>query len=197
MHRRRRSWLPLVIGLLAAVVILPTVASSADAATSRWTAKCAANIRAKPWKSAVVLKVIKAGAVVTATNSVEGGYWKADCKGDVAGRMWLKIIAINGKTTKSLFGRSAVYAAKGLFKYGPTSSPSTTVPRDWLANCAVRLRASASTSATTRAIIDQDSVVTSIGTVTGSSWAADCGSSVSGTTWFKVTAGAASRRCTG
>lgn len=186
MYRGRRRWLPLAVAMLAAVAVLPAFAGTAEAATSRWTANCSTNIRTKPWTSAAVLRIIPAGTVVTATAAVAGGSWSAACKGDVSGRSWLKISAINGRSTTALFGRSAVYAAKGLFRLSSTTPTTSTA--DYASNCAVRLRASASTQATTRAIIDDNTIVSAVGTVTGSSWAADCGASVSGRTWLKITA---------
>jgi GH25 family lysozyme M1 (1,4-beta-N-acetylmuramidase) len=64
-------------------------------------------------------------------------------------------------------------------------APTTT---GFISNCSVRLRSSASTAAGTHAIIDENVVVTSVGKVSGGSWAADCPSSVSGTNWHKITA---------
>src|SRR6185503_18731571 len=92
-------------------------------------------------------------------------------------------------------------AAK-LFKWGPNPTPTpkptpTPTPKptptvapttDYLSNCGVRLRASASTSASTTSIIDMNEVVTASATVSGGDWAADCPSSVSGSTWYKITA---------
>jgi GH25 family lysozyme M1 (1,4-beta-N-acetylmuramidase) len=134
-------------------------------------------------------------------------------------RTWLKIVAINGKTTRSLFDRGAVYAAAGLFKAvattvaAPTATPkptATPTPKptatptptpkptatpaptptttSYISNCAARLRTSASTSASTTSIIDANVVVTSSNKVSGGSWAADCPNSVSGDTWYKITA---------
>jgi GH25 family lysozyme M1 (1,4-beta-N-acetylmuramidase) len=57
----------------------------------------------------------------------------------------------------------------------------------YVANCDVKLRATASTSADVFAVIAIGTVVVADGTVTGDSWAADCGSSVAGNTWLAVT----------
>ncbi|MEO8273916.1 MAG: glycoside hydrolase family 25 protein, partial [Chloroflexota bacterium] len=84
----------------------------------------------------------------------------------------------------SLYGLSAVYAATGLFKLKTTASTATTV----IANCDLRLRSSSSTSARTIKIIGANTVVTTSGTVTGGSWSADCLKSVSGKSWYKITA---------
>jgi GH25 family lysozyme M1 (1,4-beta-N-acetylmuramidase) len=57
----------------------------------------------------------------------------------------------------------------------------------YVANCDVKLRATPSTSANVFAVIATGTVVVADGTVTGDSWAADCGSSVAGSTWLAVT----------
>ena len=196
MHRRfHRSWLPLLVAVLTVLVVLPGLASEADASTLKWTAKCSANIRNWPNTDARIWKVIKPGAVVTSIGTVEGKRWSTHCNGAISGRMWLKITAINGKSTKSLFGRWAVYAAKGLFKVGPNPTPTPTptptpVPdtADLISNCAVRMRTAPTTEADTTTIIDENVVVTADDSVSGGSWSADCRQSVTGDGWFKITA---------
>src|SRR5439155_24947971 len=65
MHRRvHRSWLPVVIAALAVLVILPSLAGEADAATNKWQARCTANVRAYPNTSSRILRVVARGAVV-------------------------------------------------------------------------------------------------------------------------------------
>ena len=209
MHRFHRSWLPFAVAALAVLVVLPTFAQTTDAATSKWTSKCSVRIRTAPRTTSTTKKIIPTGAIVTASATVTGGSYSAYCPSRVSGSTWLKIIAINGRSTTSLFGLSAVYAAKGLFKSGPNPTPTPTlkptptptpkptpvptavpapVTTDYLSNCSVRLRTSASTSAATQAIIDTNSVVTSSAKVTGGSWAADCATSVSGSSWYEITA---------
>jgi GH25 family lysozyme M1 (1,4-beta-N-acetylmuramidase) len=183
MLRIRRPWLPVAASILAVLVAFPSVASPADAATSTWKSNCETRVRTSPWLSARTIKIIASGASVTSTGTVTGGSYRADCGGWVSGNTWLKITAINGKSTSSLFGRSVVYAAAKLFK-----SVAATTTATWYANCDVRLRKSSSTSASTRAIIDGDTAVSVSGKVTGGSWKADCGTDVSGNTWFKITA---------
>lgn len=207
MLRAHRSWLPFVVAALSVAILLPSLAGSTDAATSKWTAKCAVNVRTSPKTTATVKKVISTGAIVTSTGTVTGSSYSADCPTNVKGSNWLKIIAIDGKSTTTLFGRDVVYAAAGLFKSGPNPTPTPTpkptptpTPKPtatptpaattttYMANCSIRLRTSASTSATTKSIIDTNSVVTASGKVSGGSWAADCKTSVSGSSWYKITA---------
>ena len=196
MHRRvHRSWLPLLVAVLAVLVILPTLAQEADAASYRWTAKCDVRVRTGHSTGSTVLRVIHEGATVRSTGYVEGGRWSANCHGSVSGRYWLKIVAINGKTTKDLFGRSVVYAARGLFKNktlipSPTPTPTPTptpATADLISNCAVRLRAAPTTDAATTTIIDENIVVTAADAVSGGSWSADCRGSVSGAEWYRIT----------
>ena len=196
MHRRvHRSWLPIVIAMLAVLVILPSLAGEADAGTYKWTAKCTANVRMSATTSSKVLRVIARGAVVTAVGSVSGGHWSTSCDGGRSGNLWLKIVAINGRTTKSFFGRSAVYAARGLFKVvpppppppTPTPTPTPTPDTaDLISNCSVRLRSGPTTDAGTTTIIDSNVVVTAEDAVSGGAWAADCATSVSGNTWYRI-----------
>jgi GH25 family lysozyme M1 (1,4-beta-N-acetylmuramidase) len=194
-RRVHRSWLPLVAAALMVLVILPTVASETDASGSRkWVAKCDSRVRLWPSTDSAVLKIIKAGAVVTSIGTVSGKRWSTHCGGAISGHHWLHITAINGKSTKSLFGRWAVYVAKGLFKLAPTPTPTRTPTptptpstADVVSNCPVRLRAAPTVDADTTSIIDENTVVTAADAVTGGSWAADCGTSVSGTDWYRIT----------
>ena len=185
MLRIRRPLLPFAAAVLAVLVGLPGLASPVDAATTTWAAKCDTRIRTSASLSATTLKIIETGTKVTATATVTGSSYKADCAGSVSGNTWLKITAIGGKSTTSLFGRSAVYAAAKLFKSVTTTTTTTTT---YYSNCAVRLRSSASTGATTKSIIDANVVVSATGTVTGGSWSADCKTDVQGNTWLKITA---------
>jgi hypothetical protein len=143
-----------------------------------------------------VLVSLDAGARVTSVKTVRAGKWFARCDGRLESRRWLKIVAIDGKSTESLYGRNAVFAAKWLFQYvktvedpdptpTPTPEPTTT---NHVSNCSVRLRTSASMDAATTAIIDENTLITSSGRVTGDAWEAECGTTVSGDDWLEVTA---------
>jgi GH25 family lysozyme M1 (1,4-beta-N-acetylmuramidase) len=200
MRRAHRTWLPFIAAALTVSVLLPSLARPTDAATSNWTSKCAVRVRTTPKVSSTTLRIIKEGAVVKATGTVTGGSYRADCPTSVSGTTWLKVVAINGKTTTSLFNRSVVYVAYKLFKSGPnptatpkptatpTPTPTPVTTTNYLANCETRLRSSASTTAGTKAVIPPNTLVTSSGKVSGGSWAADCLSSLSGSSWYKITA---------
>ena len=66
---------------------------------------------------------------------------------------------------------------------GPTDAATS----NWTAKCQVRVRTSPKVTATTLKIINTGSIVKAVGSVTGGSYRADCPSSVSGTSWLKVT----------
>jgi GH25 family lysozyme M1 (1,4-beta-N-acetylmuramidase) len=59
---------------------------------------------------------------------------------------------------------------------------------DYAASCTVRLRASPSTSATSLITMPTGTVVTTTATVSGGSWSTTCVTSVSGSTWYAITA---------
>ena len=202
MQRFHRARLPLLVAVLGVLVALPSLAGPANAATIRWEAKCDdVRLRTQPRTSSKVVVSIDEGARVTAVKTVRAGKWAARCGGKLESRRWLKIVSVNGKSTESLFGRNALFAAKGLFKFvkrveqnpDPTPAPepepdSAPTSTNHISSCAVRLRSDASTEAATTAIIDENTLVTSSGSVTGGAWEADCGTTVSGDTWLELTA---------
>jgi GH25 family lysozyme M1 (1,4-beta-N-acetylmuramidase) len=60
---------------------------------------------------------------------------------------------------------------------------------NYVANCGVNLRSSASTGATIVDSVPTGTIVTATGTVSGSSWSASCGgSNVAGSSWYVITA---------
>ncbi|HSL97653.1 MAG TPA: glycoside hydrolase family 25 protein [Candidatus Deferrimicrobiaceae bacterium] len=93
----------------------------APAPTPDYRSNCGVNLRATASTGAWIRGVVARNAVVTAAATVSGGRWRADCGRSVSGSRWLKIVAINGRSVHSLYGVSAVYAARGLF----TSIPLT------------------------------------------------------------------------
>jgi hypothetical protein len=70
---------------------------------------------------------LPAGTKVTVIGAVSGGSWSTSCAGGASGISWYRINQVNGRSTSSLYGVSAVYAAKGLFTSSdaPTSDPTT------------------------------------------------------------------------
>jgi GH25 family lysozyme M1 (1,4-beta-N-acetylmuramidase) len=181
MRRPRRLLLPIATAVAVGLGALPALAQPAAAATN-YVTNCAVNLRTGPKTSARIRATIDKDTTVSASGSVTGGSWKADCGSNVSGTVWFKIVAVNGRSVSSLYGVSVLYAAKGLFRNAPTPKS------DFLANCGVNLRTSASTSARIRTVIGKNSLVTASATVSGSSWKADCGSTVKGTSWLKIVA---------
>ena len=180
--RHRRPLLPIVVAIALVVAALPSLAGPVAAATTDYLANCVVNVRSGPRTTARILTSIPKNTTVTAAASVTGGAYRAYCGKAVSGSVWLKIVAVNGKSASSLYGVSAVYAAKALFRKAPV--PLT----DFLSNCAVNVRTSASTSARVKSVIAKNTVVTASATVTGGSWRADCGTAVKGSSWLKIVA---------
>jgi GH25 family lysozyme M1 (1,4-beta-N-acetylmuramidase) len=175
------------IAVLSAVVLFAAAAVSApgDAlgATVTKAAVCGANLRTSPYTTARLRTSIKTGTKVTVVTGVTGGSWRAVCAGKtVSGKSWYRISAVNGKSLKSLYGVTYLYAASGLFK---ALAPSGVMR---YAACSLYLRSSTSTSATARSLIKTDARVTVVATVTGGSWNTTCaGSAVSGASWYRIT----------
>jgi lysozyme len=68
------------------------------------------------------------------------------------------------------------------------SPPPAAAATDRVANCALKVRASPSTSATILATLPTGAGVTVAATVTGSAWSTTCVTAVSGSTWYAITA---------
>jgi lysozyme len=111
----RRFTLPALLALLL-VTIIPIGAGIADASTSRWSTNCSVNVRSRPYVGATRRIRVAGGTVVTVSRKVTGGWYSTTCQKAVSGRTWLAITAIGGRSVKSLFGVTTVYAASALFR---------------------------------------------------------------------------------
>ncbi len=102
--------------------------------------------------------------MVVANAKVSGGHWSSTCGGSSSsGHHWYRIVSVNGKSVSKLYGRQYVYAKTGTLR-GVTVTPLQ-------AACGgVRLRTSASTTATSKVTLADGARVTSTGSVTGGSW---------------------------
>jgi GH25 family lysozyme M1 (1,4-beta-N-acetylmuramidase) len=123
---RRRPTKALLLALLGGLVfaITPVGAGAVAAADSLYVANCTSNLRASASTSGTLVDSIAQGTTVTVTGSVAGGSWSATCSGvNVAGSTWYVITAVGGKTTSTLYGKSQVYAATGLFSLAPPPPP--------------------------------------------------------------------------
>ena len=189
-RRSRHSSLAALVAssFLSAILVFAVVAVTQPGevlgATLSKVALCNANLRTSPSTSAPARKVITTGTRVTANLRLVGGSWRTTCAGvAVSGHSWYRITAVNGKSVKSLYGVTYLYAAVGLFKtYVPP-------PVTKYAACRANLRSSASTGATARTVINTDTKVLVVTQVTGSSYSTTCaGKAVSGKSWYRISA---------
>ena len=121
-HARRRSSPALLVTALLAAIFAFAVTSVAlpgevFGATHGKVALCSANLRTSASVGSRVRAVIKTGTPVSAVTRVTGRHWQTSCAGkSVAGSTWFRISAVNGKSVKSIYGVTYLYAATGLFK---------------------------------------------------------------------------------
>ena len=103
------SFLSAILVFAIAAVSLP---GDALGANSTKVAKCSANLRTSASTSARARKVISTGTKVVANAKVTGGSWRTTCAGKaVSGKTWYRILSVNGKSVKSLYGVTYLYAA--------------------------------------------------------------------------------------
>lgn len=175
-----------VTAILAALLLFAMVAAATPGpvfgATSMKTAICSANLRPHATTNSSVRASISAGSRVTVIATVRGSAWRASCGGKVVtGSSWYRITGVNGKSVKSMWGVSYLYAASGLFK--ARVAPSTVK----YAACNVYLRSSATSSSTAKMLLKTDMRATVVGTVTGGAWKTTCqGNPVAGQTWYRI-----------
>ena len=115
----RRVALPAALAVLL-VTLIPLEVGVAQAASTRWAANCTVNIRSHATTASSRRGRVGPGTVITVSGKVTGGSYAAACGRSVSGRTWLAITAIGGRTVRSLYGVSTVYAAAGLFRELPT-----------------------------------------------------------------------------
>ena len=129
LESRPRRLALLGASLLAALLALgPLGAGAVAAASTDYVSKCSVNLRADASTGASVVDTIASGTLVTATGTVEGTAWSADCSGTVSGTSWYVITAVSGTSTQTKYGAATVYAATGLFSLAPAPPP----PSNWL-----------------------------------------------------------------
>ena len=171
---------------LAAILVFAvgSVAAPGDVlgATTTKAALCGANLRTSTWMSARVRAVITTGTKVSVEATVTGGAWQTSCAGKRAsGKSWYRIVAVNGKSTRTLYGLNYVYAATSLFK-AVTPPPITKY-----AACTLYLRTSPSTTATAKALIKTDTRVLVATSVSGTAVSTTCaGKAVTGPYWYRI-----------
>jgi GH25 family lysozyme M1 (1,4-beta-N-acetylmuramidase) len=120
----RRFAVPVLLAL-SLLTLIPAGAGLADAATSRWAANCALNVRARPTTLSPRRTVIATNTLVTVSAKVKGGAYVTTCRKAVSGSSWLAITAIGSRSVSSLFGVKVIYAASALFH---STAPAASAP---------------------------------------------------------------------
>jgi len=115
---RRQS--PFVASGLALLLALSAVAAQVpqDAlGATTMAARCSGvTLRTAPRITAPARRILPVRAKVVAVATVSGGRWRVGCGGySGTGTTWYRITSINGRSVRSLYGISYVYAARGLF----------------------------------------------------------------------------------
>ena len=176
----------LLTAALAAVLLFLLAAAAAPnrtlgATTTTKVALCGANLRTTAVGPSRIKKAIKAGTIVSVSATVTGRSYSTTCAGKpVSGKTWIRVTAVGGRSVKSLFGVSYVYAAAMLFK---------TVPVSKYAACPANLRSSQKAGSTALSRVKVDAMLTVVATVSGRSYSTTCaGKPVSGSSWAKVSA---------
>ena len=186
-RRTRPSPATLVVTSLLSAIFLFAVASISIpgdvlGATTTKVALCSANLRTSASVGARARTVIPTGTKVSVVTSVSGGSWRTTCAGKTtSGKTWYRIGAVNGKSVKSLYGVTYLYAASSLFKaYVPP-------PVTKYAACRAYLRTSPSTTATAKTSIATDTKVLVATSVAGTAWSTTCaGKAVAGSAWYRI-----------
>jgi lysozyme len=96
--------------------------TTATVSATRYAACDDVSLRAYAGTTGMLEGQIETGTAVRVVATVSGGAWKASCAGkSVSGSSWYRISAVDGTSASSLYGRTYVYAATGLFA---TSAPA-------------------------------------------------------------------------
>ena len=180
----RRLPVSVLLSLLLAILSFSSLANPEPAAASTFSlaAKCSGvTLRSSASTAASVRTRLASGSGVTAVAEVTGSRWTASCGGSSSGSVWFRISAIGGKSVRSLYGVSYLYAAMGMFK---VVSVSTTL---YVGCSGTSLRAAASTGGALKARLPIGAKVVSNGTVRGGSWSVTCPTRATGTIWYRIT----------
>src|SRR3954452_1229763 len=186
-ERSRASQRALLLTAALATLLLFVVGATAapssalGATTTTRAALCSAKLRTTAIGSSQVKNIVAKGALVTVVASVAGRSYSTTCAGKfVSGKTWLRVTRVNGKSVKTLFGVSYLYAASGLFK---------TVPVSKYAACTANVRSTAKGPSTLLSRVKTDTMFAVVATVSGRSYDTTCaGKPISGSTWAKINA---------
>ncbi len=90
-------------------------------------AACRANLRTSASTSATARTAINTDTKVLVVSQVTGSAYSTTCAGKAAaGKIWYRISSVNGKSVKSVYGVTYLYAAAGLFKSTLTTTAAPT-----------------------------------------------------------------------
>ncbi len=113
----RAPTIAIAVALALGMTMAPgTYVRPAAAAAASQVTNCASVLRADPAGSATALATIPEGAAVTTSGLVAGTAWSTRCGSQVSGSTWYAVTAVDGTPVSSLYGRSPVFAATGLFR---------------------------------------------------------------------------------
>jgi GH25 family lysozyme M1 (1,4-beta-N-acetylmuramidase) len=177
---------PVLVGLLSlllAVLSFSTFAYPSEvSASSTLAAKCSGvAVRTSASTSGKIKVRLTSGARVTALSTVAGGKWKASCGGaTLSGSRWYRITAIAGKSVKSLYGVTYLYAASGLLKGVITTTTLYT------ACSSTPLRASASSGSPAKVKLPSGAKLVANSTASGGAWSITCPKAGKGSLWYRV-----------
>ena len=87
------------------------------ASTTTMAPACAGvNLRTGPSTSSAIKVRLRTSARVTVVAKLTGGHWAATCPTAKSGTGWSRVSSINGRSVKSLYGVTWLYAATGVLK---------------------------------------------------------------------------------
>ena len=96
-----------------------TPATTPTSPTTTMAPACAGvSLRTAPSTSSGVKVRLGTSARVTVVGSVTGGHWAVACPSARSGAGWSRISTVNGRTVRSLYDVTWLYAATGLLKKG-------------------------------------------------------------------------------
>jgi len=88
----------------------------APASTTMAPACANVNLRAGTSTSTAVRARVGTSARISIVDTVSGSHWSASCPASKSGNGWYRISAVNGKSVKSLYGLTWLYAATGVLR---------------------------------------------------------------------------------
>ncbi|HEX8024567.1 MAG TPA: glycoside hydrolase family 25 protein [Candidatus Limnocylindrales bacterium] len=127
----RRAGTPAVLALLL-LTIVPIGIGSVAAASGTFASNCPVNVRAKATTTAALRVRIATNTRVTVSGTVSGGAYGTTCGKSVWGTTWLAITAIGGRSVRTDYGVSTVYAAAKLFRAISTSTSTSSARGPYL-----------------------------------------------------------------